>query len=805
MPDVFQVLKKDHDEVKAMLAQLEEGPRASNGATAEQLAFRKRAVDQVIIEESKHEAAEQQYFWPAVKQLGPDGPRVAEVGLEQEAEADPVLADLDKLQPDDEGFEERLAAFSRRRPRAHHVRGGACVAAAARLDQRGRGAGPWRPDHQGQEAGADPAAPARSVSARRGEERGAGGRGRGPAAGRRDRPGKPRRKEQGVAQERAVRAARQDGRAPATTSRGAVSFETARRRAQGMNAANSASGADGERRTARYGDQQVYRAPGGETHQQAGDGTGPAALTTAQGVPVSDDQNTLRAGERGPACSRTSTSARRSSTSTTSGSPSGSCTPAATARTATSRTTRRSRTSPGPTSSARPGLRTPAFVRFSTVAGNKGSGDLARDVRGFAVKFYTREGNWDLVGNNIPVFFIQDAIKFPDLIHAAKQEPDRGFPQAQTAHDNFWDFASLMPESTHMLMWIMSDRAIPRSFRFMEGFGVHTFRLVNEAGRSTYVKFHWKPKQGLQSVVWNEAVKINGADPDFHRRDLWDAITQRRLPGVGARPAAVRRRVRRPVRVRRARPHEAHPGGAGAGAPGRPAGPRPRGGQLLRRDRAGRVLHAERRAGHRLHERPAAAGAELLLPGHAAQAARQPELHAAPGQRAEVPVRALPAGRPHGHESTRSRGRTTSRTRGRAPRAARARTRARATAATRRRAAGPSGGCARRASPTTTARRASSTSARPTSSAGTSPRRSRSSSASASGRRSGPGWWPGCATWTRSSPRRVAEGLGLRELPAPAEPARPPRHDLPASPALSILAATAGPGPASPGASSACW
>ena len=139
------------------------------------------------------------------------------------------------------------------------------------------------------------------------------------------------------------------------------------------------------------------------------------------------------------------------------------------------------------------GLRTPVFVRFSTVAGNKGSGDLARDVRGFATKFYTREGNWDLVGNNIPVFFIQDAIKFPDVVHAAKQEPDRGFPQAQTAHDNFWDFASLMPESTHMLMWIMSDRAIPRSFRFMEGFGVHTFRLVNAAGRSTYVKFHWKP------------------------------------------------------------------------------------------------------------------------------------------------------------------------------------------------------------------------------------------------------------------------------------------------------------------------
>jgi catalase len=178
----------------------------------------------------------------------------------------------------------------------------------------------------------------------------------------------------------------------------------------------------------------------------------------------------------------------------------------------------------------RAGEQTPVFVRFSTVAGNKGSFDLARDVRGFAVKLYTQQGNWDLVGNNIPVFFIQDPIKFPDLIHAAKQEPDRGFPQAQTAHDNFWDFVSLMPESTHMLMWAMSDRAIPRSFRFMEGFGVHTFRFVNAQNESRFVKFHWKPVLGLQSVVWNEAVKINGADPDFHRRDLWDAITTGSFP-----------------------------------------------------------------------------------------------------------------------------------------------------------------------------------------------------------------------------------------------------------------------------------
>ena len=167
---------------------------------------------------------------------------------------------------------------------------------------------------------------------------------------------------------------------------------------------------------------------------------------------------------------------------------------------------------------------TPVFVRFSTVAGERGSKDTARDVRGFAVKFYTDEGNWDLVGNNMPVFFIQDAIKFPDLVHAVKPEPHNQMPQAASAHDTFWDFVSLMPESTHMLMWVMSDRGIPRSYSMMEGFGVHTFRLVNEAGQSVFCKFHWNPKAGTHSLVWDEAVKISGADPDFHRRDLWDRI-----------------------------------------------------------------------------------------------------------------------------------------------------------------------------------------------------------------------------------------------------------------------------------------
>ncbi|MDM0108849.1 catalase [Variovorax sp. J22R24] len=173
---------------------------------------------------------------------------------------------------------------------------------------------------------------------------------------------------------------------------------------------------------------------------------------------------------------------------------------------------------------------TPVFVRFSTVAGERGSKDTARDVRGFAVKFYTDEGNWDLVGNNMPVFFIQDAIKFPDLVHAVKPEPHHQMPQAASAHDTFWDFVSLMPESTHMLMWLMSDRAIPRSFRMMQGFGVHTFRLVNDAGESVLVKFHWQPKLGTHSQVWEEAVKVSGADPDFHRRDLWEAIEAGEYP-----------------------------------------------------------------------------------------------------------------------------------------------------------------------------------------------------------------------------------------------------------------------------------
>lgn len=258
--------------------------------------------------------------------------------------------------------------------------------------------------------------------------------------------------------------------------------------------------------------------------------SGGQVLTTNQGVPVADNQNSLKAGARGPVLledfilrekithfdhERIPERIVHARGSGAHGffecyEPLGKYTKAAPFKEA--------------------GKVTPVFVRFSTVAGERGSKDTARDVRGFAVKFYTDEGNWDLVGNNMPVFFIQDAMKFPDLVHAVKAEPHHGMPQAASAHDTFWDFVSLMPESTHMLMWVMSDRAIPRSYRMMQGFGVHTFRMVNDADESFLVKFHWQPKLGTHSMVWEEAVKISGADPDFHRRDLWEAIEAGEFP-----------------------------------------------------------------------------------------------------------------------------------------------------------------------------------------------------------------------------------------------------------------------------------
>ncbi|MBA4788398.1 MAG: catalase [Rhizobiales bacterium] len=280
--------------------------------------------------------------------------------------------------------------------------------------------------------------------------------------------------------------------------------------------------------SARIHDQALVRGEGGELRQIA-EGDMPI-MTTAQGGPVADDQNTLKVGARGPSLMEDFHFREKIFHFDHERIPERVVHARGYGAHGYFETYQSLAQYTRADVFQRAGEKTPAFVRFSTVAGSEGSADLARDVRGFAVKIYTKEGNWDLVGNNIPVFFIQDAIKFPDVIHSVKPEPDRGFPQAQSAHDNFWDFISLTPESMHMIMWVMSDRAIPRSFRFMEGFGVHTFRFLNASDESTFVKFIWKPKLGLQSVVWNEAVKINGADPDFHRRDLWDAIQSGNFP-----------------------------------------------------------------------------------------------------------------------------------------------------------------------------------------------------------------------------------------------------------------------------------
>ncbi|MBV9960293.1 MAG: catalase, partial [Acidobacteria bacterium] len=238
-------------------------------------------------------------------------------------------------------------------------------------------------------------------------------------------------------------------------------------------------------------------------------------LTTNQGVRINDDQNTLKAGERGPSLLEDFIFREKITHFDHERIPER----VVHARGAGAHGYFQVYESQAPLTKARflqdPKVKTPVFVRFSTVAGSRGSTDLARDVRGFAVKFYTEEGNFDLVGNNIPVFFIQDAIKFPDLVHAVKPEPHNEIPQAASAHDTFWDFISLTPESAHMIMWVMSDRAIPRSYRMMEGFGVHTFRFVNEKGKARFVKFHWKPLLGVHSVAWDEAQKISGKDPDF--------------------------------------------------------------------------------------------------------------------------------------------------------------------------------------------------------------------------------------------------------------------------------------------------
>ena len=262
--------------------------------------------------------------------------------------------------------------------------------------------------------------------------------------------------------------------------------------------------------------------------QQAGDGH--PVMTTQQGIAISDNQNSLKAFERGPGLLEDFVLREKITHFDHERIPerivhargtgahgyfelSDSLAKFTTAKVLTEK-----------------GKKVPIFVRFSTVAGGAGSVDTPRDVRGFAIKFYTEEGNWDLVGNNVPVFFIQDAMKFPDLVHAVKMEPDRGFPQAATAHDTFWDFISLMPESMHMVMWIMSDRTIPRSLRTIEGFGVHSYRLINATGESTFVKFHWRPELGIQSNIWDEAAQLQAADNDYHRRDLFEALEAGQKP-----------------------------------------------------------------------------------------------------------------------------------------------------------------------------------------------------------------------------------------------------------------------------------
>ena len=267
---------------------------------------------------------------------------------------------------------------------------------------------------------------------------------------------------------------------------------------------------------------------GGETHQTT-DADHPV-LTTNHGTPISDNQNQLKAGARGPVLIEDEVFREKMNHFDHERIPERIVHARGSAAHGYFECTNSLSDITIADLFQKKGQRTDVFVRFSTVAGGSGSVDTPRDVRGFAVKFYTREGNWDLVGNNIPVFFIQDAIKFPDLIHAAKMEADRGYPQAATAHDTFWDFISLMPEATHMIMWAMSDRTLPRTFANMEGFGVHTFRFIDKEGKSTFVKFHWKPKAGLASTIWDETVKIAGADPDFQRRDLFERIDRGDFP-----------------------------------------------------------------------------------------------------------------------------------------------------------------------------------------------------------------------------------------------------------------------------------
>ncbi len=340
-------------------------------------------------------------------------------------------------------------------------------------------------------------------------------------------------------------------------------------------------------------------------------------LTTDQGLRINDDQNSLKAGERGPSLLEDFILREKITHFDHERIPER----VVHARGAAAHGYFQVYKSLAPLTKAKflqdPSIKTPVFVRFSTVAGSRGSSDLARDVRGFAVKFYTEDGNFDLVGNNIPVFFIQDAVKFPDLIHAVKPEPHNEIPQAASAHDTFWDFISLMPESMHMIMWVMSDRAIPRSLRMMEGFGVHTFRFVNDKGKACFVKFHWKPLLGVHSVVWDEAQKISGKDPDFHRRDLWEAIDNGDYPEWEFGVQIVEEEDEHKfdfdlLDATKIIPEELVPvkriGKLTLESQSR---------QLFCRNRASCVSPRPYRSGNRLHQRSASAGPAVFLYGHA--------------------------------------------------------------------------------------------------------------------------------------------------------------------------------------------
>ena len=383
---------------------------------------------------------------------------------------------------------------------------------------------------------------------------------------------------------------------------------------------------------------------GGETHQTTT--SGDSTLTTNQGIPVSDNQNSLTSGARGPALLEDFILREKITHFDHERIPERIVHARGSAAHGYFEAARGASKFSKAAFLQDPGKRTKVFARISTVAGGAGSVDTPRDVRGFAVKFYTEEGNFDLVGNNIPVFFIQDAMKFPDLVHAVKMEPDRGFPQAASAHDTFWDFISLMPESMNMVMWIMSDRTIPYSIRQIEGFGVHTFRLINETGKSTFVKFHWRPSVGAMSTVWDETVKIAGADPDHHRRDLFETITGGDFPEWTLSVQAFDQDDCRLARLRHPRRHQDHPRGDHSADADRPHGAGPLSDNFFAETEQVAFHPGNLVPGIDFTRRSAAAGPAVLLPGHAADPPGRAELPPDPDQRAGLPVPQLPARRP---------------------------------------------------------------------------------------------------------------------------------------------------------------